>query len=456
MLSPVPCPRILLIAVCLAFAWVPALAQQPTNLAASANGGSLVAFGGHYNESEWRAVNLIDGSAQSGWAAPNQFPQAVIIAFQNHRLARVEDVLINPYTRENANNWVKEVEVLVSQDHPFRSFRSLGKFTLANEGRNQLFPIQEPVQARYLKVIFHSNYGGGYMECGEIQVMGSLLGEAGSGPGYVNLAAAASGAAVESYSSQYNDADWAAANLLAEDGLGGWAGKNAESQEIVIALPESAQITDVAVNNYVRERSDNWAKEVEIAVSTSSPYKGFVPVGRLVMPPIGDLHGLRLETPVTARYVRFFFRSNHGGPYMEAGRVRVYSASGDSPEKASVAQQLEKTGRAVIHEIHFATNSAEILPESERVLQEIAQFMSQNPTMQLMIEGHTDSVGGPEFNRELSSRRAESVKTWLVHQAGVDSQRLNTVGYGLEQPVADNSTEQGRAQNRRVELKVRR
>ena len=69
-----------------------------------------------------------------------------------------------------------------------------------------------------------------------------------------------------------------------------------------------------------------------------------------------------------------------------------------------------------------------------------------------VIEGHTDSVGGATFNLDLSRKRAEAVKRWLVDKGTIGEVRLTTVGYGLSRPVADNATEDGRGQNRRVEL----
>jgi outer membrane protein OmpA-like peptidoglycan-associated protein len=92
------------------------------------------------------------------------------------------------------------------------------------------------------------------------------------------------------------------------------------------------------------------------------------------------------------------------------------------------------------------------LPGSETVLSQIAKVLQENPKLELIIEGHTDNVGGAQFNLELSRKRAEAVKRWLVDKAGISEVRLTTVGYGLSRPIADNSTEEGRAKNRRVEL----
>ncbi len=441
--------RFVVAAVGLLWAASPAAAQGVENLAALGAGGHLVFFSSQYNDAEWKAEHLIDGSPQQGWAGQNSGPQAVIIAFKNKGLAEIQDILINPYTKEDPSTWAKEVEMQVSTTYPFRGFRSVGKFTLKNEGNDQVFSLPQPTPARYVKIRFLSNYGGGYMEAGEVQVMGKLLPQAAAAPGYTNVAAAAAGAKIEKYTSQY-DESWAAKHLLEEDSGRQWAGKSAGSQEVVIALPAVAQVSDIAINNYSREDPTTWAKDVEVEVSATFAYKDYRPVGKLSMPRIGDLHTISLASPVPARYVKVLFRSNHGGGYMEAARIRVYTT--DAPGGKTVAQQLAETGRAVVREIRFASNSAVILPESGAILSQIARLLKDDPKLELVIEGHTDNVGGAEFNLDLSRKRAEAVKRWLADREGVSEVRLATVGYGLTRPVADNGTEDGRAQNRRVEL----
>jgi outer membrane protein OmpA-like peptidoglycan-associated protein len=261
---------------------------------------------------------------------------------------------------------------------------------------------------------------------------------------------AAKGAKIEKFTSQYDEGGWAAKNLLEEDSEKQWAGKSGASQEVVVALPEVTGITDVSINNYSREDPSTWAKDVEVEVSSTFAYKEFKPIGKMSMPQVGDLHTISLAAPVPAKYVKVLFRANHGGGYMEAARVRVFATEA-VPGKA-IAQQLAETGRAVVREIRFTSNSAEILSGSEAVLTEIARLLQSTPTLELIIEGHTDNVGGAERNLDLSRRRAAAIKRWLVDKGKVAEVRLTTAGYGLTRPVADNGTEEGRAQNRRVEL----
>ncbi|RMF13122.1 MAG: hypothetical protein D6761_11705 [Candidatus Dadabacteria bacterium] len=103
--------------------------------------------------------------------------------------------------------------------------------------------------------------------------------------------------------------------------------------------------------------------------------------------------------------------------------------------------------------IKFQTGKATIKIESYPILDEIAQVLKENPDMRLVIEGHTDSVGDASINRKLSQKRAEAVRDYLISR-GVSPKRLEAVGFGEDRPIADNSTAEGRAKNRRVEFKI--
>ncbi len=112
--------------------------------------------------------------------------------------------------------------------------------------------------------------------------------------------------------------------------------------------------------------------------------------------------------------------------------------------------QVLKTN-LVLEGVNFASGKAELRPESFSVLDKVAESLLAWPDVTIEIQGHTDSTGGAELNRKLSGERAESVKAYLV-LVGVAADRMTAVGYGEDNPVADNNTREGRAQNRRVEL----
>ncbi len=99
----------------------------------------------------------------------------------------------------------------------------------------------------------------------------------------------------------------------------------------------------------------------------------------------------------------------------------------------------------------FAFGSAQLTPELEALLQTAAGIISRNPTLGLRVEGHTDSIGSDAFNQRLSEARAASAVAYLTG-LGIDPARLTAVGRGETQPIATNDTDEGRAQNRRVEF----
>ena len=103
--------------------------------------------------------------------------------------------------------------------------------------------------------------------------------------------------------------------------------------------------------------------------------------------------------------------------------------------------------------IKFATDSDKILPDSDSILDEVASVMSQNEKIHIRIEGHTDNSGNKDHNQDLSNRRAAAVKAYLVAK-GLSDDRVDSLGCGQGTPIADNSTEDGRAQNRRVEFVI--
>jgi outer membrane protein OmpA-like peptidoglycan-associated protein len=117
-----------------------------------------------------------------------------------------------------------------------------------------------------------------------------------------------------------------------------------------------------------------------------------------------------------------------------------------------IEQELKQTGQAEVYGIYFDFASDKIKPESEAVLREIADAMKHNPTWKLRVEGHTDNVGGDDYNMDLSQRRAEAVKQALVSRYHITAERLTPQGFGATRPKESNDTLYGRARNRRVEL----
>jgi OmpA-OmpF porin, OOP family len=125
---------------------------------------------------------------------------------------------------------------------------------------------------------------------------------------------------------------------------------------------------------------------------------------------------------------------------VESGKVQA----------AQLAQEIRDTGFATIH-INFDTGKSDLKDDGVAAVKEISALLKGDPGLKISIEGHTDNVGTPQSNKQLSHARASSVMQAVVAQ-GTDAKRLKAVGHGQESPVGDNRTEAGQAQNRRVEL----
>ncbi|TIX49209.1 OmpA family protein [Alteraurantiacibacter aquimixticola] len=104
-------------------------------------------------------------------------------------------------------------------------------------------------------------------------------------------------------------------------------------------------------------------------------------------------------------------------------------------------------------DVTFAVDSTAISPQMRNTLDGVAQSMVNYPNSLIDVMGHTDSTGSEQYNLDLSRRRAESVANFLTSR-GVARARIETIGYGEQYPIADNTTEAGRAQNRRVEIRI--
>ena len=121
-------------------------------------------------------------------------------------------------------------------------------------------------------------------------------------------------------------------------------------------------------------------------------------------------------------------------------------------EEVAVAEPAEAV--RVELDVKFDFDKAQVKQESYGDIKALADFMKQYPQTTTVVEGHTDSVGSDDYNQRLSERRAGAVRDVLVNQYGVESGRVQAVGYGESRPVADNATAEGRAINRRVEAEV--
>jgi OOP family OmpA-OmpF porin len=121
-------------------------------------------------------------------------------------------------------------------------------------------------------------------------------------------------------------------------------------------------------------------------------------------------------------------------------------------DAGAMAKAIESSGRVALYGIYFDFNKADVKPESDATLQEMAKLLKQTAARKLLVVGHTDNVGTFAFNMDLSQRRAAAVVGALTTRFGIAKERLTPVGVSFASPVAPNTDEDSRAKNRRVEL----
>ena len=163
-----------------------------------------------------------------------------------------------------------------------------------------------------------------------------------------------------------------------------------------------------------------------------------------------------INLPNVAAPSRFEFRVQDDYPYRGIGHVILAKGAADlyqrqTTDLSAVEKAIAETGKFVTNNILFETGKATLKPESMAEIQKVADYMKKNPTARFEVQGHTDNQGSDKINDPLSQQRAEAVVKAL-EGLGCDPFNMRAVGKGSHEPVADNTTEAGRAKNRRVEF----
>lgn len=169
----------------------------------------------------------------------------------------------------------------------------------------------------------------------------------------------------------------------------------------------------------------------------------------------------KVQTDETGHYLvtlpvgrDYAFNVNRKGYLFFSGNFTLSQKTPDSTYKIDIPlQPLEANATIVLRNIFFDVNKYELKPESQVELDNVVKLMKDNPTLKIQINGHTDNVGKAADNMTLSNNRAKAVVEYITSK-GIEAARLSYQGFGATQPVADNATEEGKAQNRRTELKV--
>ena len=128
-----------------------------------------------------------------------------------------------------------------------------------------------------------------------------------------------------------------------------------------------------------------------------------------------------------------------------------YQDDDGCPDKKPEVGSIKIGDKIVTHEVRFISGTQAIKPESLPIIDKIYQMLKQYPEYHLEIRVHTDNLGAPHVNLQISKMRANAIRTYLIER-GIDPSRLRAVGFGDMYPIGDNSTAEGRAENRRIEF----
>jgi len=352
---------------------------------------------------------LLDERSDSGWATPRGMvgPQELLIVLPEQSIIRTLEFDSASTDGDSAGSRAaKDVVVEVSDTGPTGGFEVVATLSLKPKADKQRFAVGKPVAGRWVRLTIKNNHGSAeYIELMDFRAYG----EQKTKTAVPNL----SGTYATNYSNFHLRQDGAAVTGCYEfdEGLVVNGGVEGRVTRFTWVQPGKRGPAVLAFSPDGKEMLGLWWTEAQTHLA------GQLWFGKKVSDSVGTCaHWKLAATPAS-----------------------------------QLASDLAQVGRARIYGINFDTDSDKIKPESKAALDDVVKLAKDKPDWTFTIEGHTDSTADTAHNQTLSEQRALAVKARLV-AAGVAATRLTTKGLGASQPVADNNSAIGRAQNRRVEL----
>jgi outer membrane protein OmpA-like peptidoglycan-associated protein len=355
----------------------------------------------------WEAEKLLDDSSSSGWASGQGQTAGNVFVFELLDGATMERLEFDTANVDTAGSAAKDILVEVSNQSPEAGYVPILEATLAENTDHQSFALTQPETGRWVRLTVRNNYGSSeYSELFSFKGYGRQPEK--------RLPVTIAGTYATDYAAFHVRQEGTTLTGCYEYDEGLLDGA-IEGRMMKITWRESGG-------------PDDTGPAIMVFSTDGQSFRGYYwNKGQEGGPPEGNWDGKKVSAEV-------------GGCPHWAGSVG-----------GELKRQLVSEGRARLYGIRFEFNSSRIEGESTPVLNQVVAILKEDAALKLSIEGHTDSVGGAQINQKLSEDRARSVRDYLVAN-GIDAARLSSVGYGMEVPVADNGTELGRAQNRRVEL----
>lgn len=381
----------------------PAPPPAPAPSLISFSAGALVVQTPQEYGSGWTAFQIFDERPDTGWASPEGVlaPQTVVVALPERTV--LDRLAFDTAQIDGDGRGAKDVTVEMSDASAKEGFQKIADVSLKDRADNQTFPVSAKVPGRWLRLTIKNNHGSKeYTELMDLRATGQQL----THTPFADISG--------TYETNFGDFH------IRQQGTS-VTGCYEHDEGLLVGGVEGRILKFTW-----REAGDESGPAIMV----------FTPDGK-------QMFGL-------------WWHQGDSGPGSDWTGTKKSAQVGTCPHWAGGAQEqmakdLQDLGRARIYGINFDTDSDVIRAESKPTLDRIAALLKAHGDWKLTVEGHTDATGGAAHNQQLSQKRAESVKAYLV-TAGIDAARLQPVGLGATKPVASNDNEIGRAQNRRVEL----
>jgi outer membrane protein OmpA-like peptidoglycan-associated protein len=357
------------------------------------------------NYGGWLVEALLDESSASGWACQEGKIANNIFVFEMIHAAEIESFEFDNAAVDTEGAGAREIAIEMSPAGKDSGFETILQATLAAKANMQKFKAQKRIKGRWVRLTIKSNHGSA--EWTELFTL----------RGYGLKPAVPS--PLENISGTY-ETDYSKFHI------------RQQGTALVGCYEYNEGVLDGAIEGRLMKltwlEGENSGPVVMIFNPDGKSFRGYWwGKGQEKELPSGNWDGRKISAQIG------------GCPHWSG------SLGGE------LKKQLKSEGRARVYGILFDLNSANIKAESKPVLDEVLGLLQSESSWKLTIEGHTDSTGSSDYNQKLSLQRADAVKAWLL-TAGIEAGRLQTKGFGSAKPVADNASEMGRTQNRRVEL----
>jgi OOP family OmpA-OmpF porin len=359
----------------------------------------------------WRTENVVDENPGSGWASPEKEITGQSFVIELPEKTVLKSLSFDIANTDGENRGAKDITIEISDASADSGFQPIAQVSLKNGADNQRFNVAKEIPGRFVRVSFGKNQGAAdYVELMEIRGFGQQLTKT----------------PLENVSGTY------------ETDFGDFHIKQ-EGTSVVGCYEHENGVLKGGIED--RTMKLNWSED---GGDKGPAVMVFTTDGKRMV-------GLWWNEGAD-------ILANQGGIWNGTKKSNDAGTCPNLPNlnKANAAQtqladDLKRNGRAIVYGINFDTGSDAIKPESKQTLDQIIAILKENKDWKMTVEGHTDNVGGADYNQKLSDRRAAAVKDYLV-KGGIDAARLSSKGLGMTKPVASNESAMGRSQNRRVEL----